>query len=517
MFGPMFWRILICILLSSNSFVIASASEKRIALVIGNSAYRHAAVLANPKNDAADMVAALEKLRFTVIKGSDLDKSGMDRTIRQFAEAMKGAEIGLFYYAGHGLQVSGRNYLVPIDAELKTAESLDFEMVGLDVVQRIMEAASETNVLFLDACRDNPLSRNLARAMGTRSAAIGRGLSAQEAGAGTLISFSTQPGNVALDGTGSRNSPYAAALTKHITSEGKGLAGLLLQVRRDVMAATGKRQIPWEHSALVAEIVLAPEAPRETSAMTAPAPAVATPKEPAAAVSADKAPKTATNIVSAPDSPKQTVISVNVPKPGVVKLAKSDHSHNVYDETGTNRLRRHPFQDSIELPPGKYQLQDDKAGHMSAMLEIKGGDTVELSQFSGFVDVKGAKQSQQVYDETGTRRLTVGAFPDGVHLPPGRYRLCEPRTGQMSSGVFEIGAGETVQIDKISGSLLLKGAKHEQHIYSVEGLRLTQSPFKDHIRLPPGTYRLTDQVADPEVVIPFDIQVGQDTVIDFGG
>lgn len=518
----MFWRILISLFLSANGLAAASASEQRVALVIGNSAYRNAAVLDNPKNDASDMAAAMEKLGFKVIRGIDLDKSGMDRTIRQFAEALKGAGMGLFYYAGHGLQVSGRNYLVPIDAELKTAESLDFEMVGLDVVQRIMEAATETNVLFLDACRDNPLSRNLARAMGTRSAAIGHGLSAQEAGAGTLISFSTQPGNVALDGTGTRNSPYAAALTKHITAEGKGLAGLLLQVRRDVMAATGKRQIPWEHSALVAEIVLAPGAPAETPVAAAPtvAPPAAAPKVEAPAPSANNAaaPAPTANEASAPEATKQQrVIAVNVTKTGVVKLAKSDHGHNVYDESGTNRLRRNPFTETIELPPGKYQLQDDKAGHMSARLEVKSGEVVELRQVSGFVNVRGAKNGQQVYDDTGTQRLTLGAFLDGVYLPPGRYRLCEPRTGQMSSQVFEVKVGETVEIDKISGSLILKGAKNRQHIYSVEGPRLTQSPFTDQIRLPPGSYRLTDQVAEPEVVIPFDIEIGRETVIDFGG
>jgi hypothetical protein len=514
MFQALLRSALALILLNANSFTAALASETRVALVIGNSAYRHAAMLDNPQNDASDMAAAAEKLGFKVIKGLDLDKSGMDRTIRQFAEALKGATMGMFYYAGHGLQVSGRNYLVPVDAELKTAESLDFEMVGLDVVQRIMEAASETNVIFLDACRDNPLSRNLARAMGTRSAAIGHGLTAQEAGAGTLISFSTQPGNVALDGTGTRNSPYAAALTKHITTEGAGLAGLLLQVRRDVMAATGKRQIPWEHSALVAEIVLARQTPSA-------APAVTTPKGETPKISADNKPaaepKAATNETSSPGATKQSVINVNVPKPGVVKLAKSDHSHIVYDETGTNRLRQRPFEDMVELLPGKYQLQDSKVGHMSARIDLKSGDTVELSQFSGFVDVSGTKNGQQVYDDTGTNRLTSGTFLDGVHLPPGHYRLCEPRTGHMSSEVFEIKIGETVEIDKISGSLLLKGAKHKQHIYSVEGGRLTQSPFTDHIRLPPGSYRLTDQVADPEVVIPFNIEIGQETVIDFGG
>ena len=179
MFQAISRNVLTLFVLAASSVTIAFAAENRVALVIGNSAYRHAAVLDNPKNDASDMAAAAEKLGFQVIKGLDLDKSGMDRTIRQFAEALRGGSIGMFFYAGHGLQVSGRNYLVPIDAELKTAEALDFEMVGLDVIQRVMETASETNVLFVDACRDNPLSRNLARAMGTRSSAIGPGESGE--------------------------------------------------------------------------------------------------------------------------------------------------------------------------------------------------------------------------------------------------------------------------------------------------------------------------------------------------
>ena len=270
MYQAMLRSVLVVLILAASSITLAFASGNRVALVIGNSAYRHAAVLDNPRNDAADMADAAEKLGFKVITGLDLDKAGMDRTIRQFAGALRGASIGMFFYAGHGLQVSGRNYLVPIDAELKTAEALDFEMVGLDVVQRVMENASETNILFVDACRDNPLSRNLARAMGTRSGAIGRGLVAQEAGAGTLISFSTQPGNVALDSsTEGRNSPYAAALTKHIATQGKDLAATLVLVRREVMAATGKRQIPWEHSALTAEILLAPQAPVQISGSAA--------------------------------------------------------------------------------------------------------------------------------------------------------------------------------------------------------------------------------------------------------
>ena len=165
----------------------------------------------------------MKKAGLEVIQALDLDKTAFDRTIRNFSASLVGAEAGVFFYAGHGLQVAGKNYLVPIDAELSTAEALEFEMVQLDVVHRIMERQTSTNIIF--ACRNNPLSRNLARAMGTRSADIGRGLAVVESGVGTLISFSTQPGNVALDGMG-RNSPFAGALVKRIASSKDDLSAL---------------------------------------------------------------------------------------------------------------------------------------------------------------------------------------------------------------------------------------------------------------------------------------------------
>ena len=241
-------------------FIAASpvlAQSTRVALVIGNSEYIHTPRLVNPKNDAADIAAVLQKLGFMVIEGRDLDKAAMDRKIRDFAQALIGAEIGLFFYAGHGLQVGGQNYLVPTDAELKTAAALDFEMVRLDLVHRTMEREARTNLLIIDACRDNPLVRNLARALGTRSTQIGRGFAPVESGEGTLIGFSTQPGNVALDGKG-RNSPYAAALLKHLPKPGDDLPSILINVRNDVMEATGRRQVPWEHSALTAKFYFIP-------------------------------------------------------------------------------------------------------------------------------------------------------------------------------------------------------------------------------------------------------------------
>src|SRR5262249_47665515 len=251
-----FVAILAWLILSN---VPANAQGKRTALVIGNSAYIHAGPLANPRNDAADMSAALKQRDFEVLEGLDLDKVAFDRKVRDFARALTNAEVGVFFYAGHGLQVAGKNYLIPTDAELGTPDALEFEMIQLDIVQRIMERQVPTNILFLDACRNNPLTRNLARAMGTRSAEIGTGLAPMESGVGTLISFSTQPGNVALDGKG-RNSPYAGALVNHVRRSSDSLSDLLIAVRNDVRKETQNKQVPWEHSALTGRFYFGGEA-----------------------------------------------------------------------------------------------------------------------------------------------------------------------------------------------------------------------------------------------------------------
>src|SRR5262249_17774313 len=221
----------------------------RVALVIGNSAYQHTPRLDNPKNDATDMAAVLKQLGFQVIEGLDLDKTAFERKVRDFSVALRTAEVGLFFYAGHGLQVGGQNYLVPVDAKAETADALDWEMVPLTLVQRTMERTERTNIISADACRNNPLARNLARAMGTRSADIGRGLAQVESGTGTLISFSTQPGNVASDGAG-RNSPFTGALAKRMATSNDDLSALLIEVRNDVIDATQNRQVPWENSSL---------------------------------------------------------------------------------------------------------------------------------------------------------------------------------------------------------------------------------------------------------------------------
>ena len=232
----------------------AAGAERRVALVVGNSAYQHAAPLKNPRNDANALARSLARLGFEVVKGLDLDKAAFERSVRSFARRLKGADVALLFYAGHGLQVNGVNYLAPIDAVLDEEGDLDFEAITLNTIQRQMERETTLNLVFLDACRDNPLARSLARSMGrSRSAAVGRGLARVETGnVESFIAFATDPGEVASDGDG-QNSPFTTALLKHIETPGLDVAVLMRRVRRDVMAATRERQRPWTNSSLIRE------------------------------------------------------------------------------------------------------------------------------------------------------------------------------------------------------------------------------------------------------------------------
>jgi WD40 repeat protein len=244
-------RLLIAVALFQAILVLPSTAERRIALVIGNSAYLNAGALANPVNDATDTAQVLTKFDFEVILGLDLTRPAFEEKIRAFSRALTNADTAVLFYAGHGLQVAGHNYLIPVDAALGSERDLDFEAISLDFVLKQMEVGREgkTNIVFLDACRDNPLARNLARSMGTRSASVGKGLAEAQTGVGTFIAYSTQPGNVALDGKG-RNSPFTAAFTARVQEPGRNLNAIMIDVRNDVLAATDGRQVPWDHSAL---------------------------------------------------------------------------------------------------------------------------------------------------------------------------------------------------------------------------------------------------------------------------
>jgi Tfp pilus assembly protein PilF len=235
---------------------VAPPIGRRVALVIGNGRYQHAAQLPNPPNDAADIALALRKLGFDVVEGRDLGKREMEDKIREFGRKLERADLALLFYAGHGMQVAGRNYLVPVDAKLERAGDLSLDTIEVGQILAQMEAEKRVNLVFLDACRDNPLARSFSRSLGTRSTSVGSGLAAIQSAVGTLIAYATQPENVALDGDG-RNSPFTAALLKHMATPSLEISALMKRVRADVIAATHEKQVPWDHSSLVGDVILA--------------------------------------------------------------------------------------------------------------------------------------------------------------------------------------------------------------------------------------------------------------------
>jgi len=265
------WLAIVVILATA----LGARADGRVALVIGNGAYQEATSLANPVNDAADVAARLRALGFRVIEDHDLEKRALERRIGEFADALAGADAGLFYYAGHGVQVDGRNYILPIDARLDGAVKLQLESVPIDQVLDIMEQQTKTSLVFLDACRNNPFARSATKGSDRAARALS-GLAPFDAARGSFIAFSTAPGAVALDGSG-RNSPFAAALIAHIDRPGQSIADLMIAVRRDVVAATGGQQRPWEQGSLVERFEFVP------GGAAAPAPA---PKPPAVEVAA---------------------------------------------------------------------------------------------------------------------------------------------------------------------------------------------------------------------------------------
>lgn len=238
--------------------VKAITDEKRVALVLGNSKYEHTSALANPKNDADAISSKLEGLGFTVIKGLDLDKVGMEKAVREFVRILPGSDVALFFYAGHAMQVNGKNFLIPVNAKLEDETAIDFETINLGVVLEFMNDNDRTSIALLDACRNNPLARSFTRKLGkSRSGFVGRGLAAPNAGDGQmLIGFATAPGEVALDGDGD-NSPFTTALLKHIETPGVEIESMLKRVKSDVFDETEGSQSPWHNSALRREFFFA--------------------------------------------------------------------------------------------------------------------------------------------------------------------------------------------------------------------------------------------------------------------
>jgi hypothetical protein len=221
--------------------------EKRLALIIGNASYTGANKLSNPVNDANDMAIALKKLGFDVLQFTNLDNKAMKKAINSFGDQLREYQVGLFYYAGHGVQNNGINYLVPIDAQPESRNEIEYECIDANrILTKMEDARTRTNIVVLDACRNNPLDRSWSRGGGDN------GLATMDAPIGSVIAYATAPGKTAADGNG-RNGLYTAALLKALQTPNQTIIQLFQQVRAEVIKQSSNKQLPWESTSLTGD------------------------------------------------------------------------------------------------------------------------------------------------------------------------------------------------------------------------------------------------------------------------
>src|SRR5271170_2979702 len=258
----------------TSAFVVAICSmwllsqpafaEKRVALVFGNSAYQNVNLLANPANDAGAMAAMLKSSGFDVVTlKRDLKANEMRRALRDFSDEARDADIAIVYYAGHGMEIDGINYLIPVDAVLERDIDAFDEAIPLDRILTVIDPAKQLRLVILDACRDNPFDKTMKRTIASR--AIGRGLAKVEpTSPNTLIAFAAKAGSTASDGD-SKNSPFTAALVKYLPTPGLDLRRAFGYARDDVLKATNNRQEPFIYGSLGGDDVALVPAPSKTT------------------------------------------------------------------------------------------------------------------------------------------------------------------------------------------------------------------------------------------------------------
>jgi hypothetical protein len=256
----------------------AAKADKRVAFVVGNGAYKNVAPLPNPAVDAKSMAKLLRNVGFDVVEGANLTRDKMTERLIEFGKKAEGADVALFFYAGHGIAVNGTNYLLPVDADLKS--EMDVKLgaaINVDLTLEQTMADAKVKLVFLDACRDNPFAAKIRSAKATRSVSVQSGLAEMKSGEGTLIAFATGPGQTALDGEVGTNSPFTRALMANIASPGVEIQQAMTKVRAQVNEETNKGQLPWGHTNLIGSVYLNPVAGAAGQPVEAPnTPAIAT-------------------------------------------------------------------------------------------------------------------------------------------------------------------------------------------------------------------------------------------------
>lgn len=235
----------------------AANADRRVAFVVGNGTYKNVAALPNPPIDAKAMASALRNVGFEVVEGTNLTRDKMTEKLLDFGKKAQGSDIAVFFYAGHGIAISGTNYLLPVDADIKS--EMDVKLgaaINIDLTLDQTMSDAKVKLVFLDACRDNPFAAKIKSNSATRSVSVQTGLAEMKSGEGTLIAFATGPGQTALDGQEGTNSPFTRALLANLTEPGVEIQQAMTKVRAQVNEETHKGQLPWGHTNLIGSVYL---------------------------------------------------------------------------------------------------------------------------------------------------------------------------------------------------------------------------------------------------------------------
>jgi uncharacterized caspase-like protein len=267
-------RLALIVSLACMAFtsVTTAKADRRVAFVVGNGAYKNVAQLPNPPIDAKAMAGVLRNVGFDVVEGTNLTRDTMTQKLLEFGKRAQGADVAVFFYAGHGIAISGTNYLLPVDADIKS--EMDVKLgaaINIDLTLDQTMSDAKVKLVFLDACRANPFAAKI-KATATRSVSVQQGLAEMKSGEGTLIAFATGPGQTALDGQEGTNSPFTRALLAHITEPGVEIQQAMTEVRAQVNEETSKGQLPWGHTNLIGAVYLNPAAAPAAAAPSAAAP-----------------------------------------------------------------------------------------------------------------------------------------------------------------------------------------------------------------------------------------------------
>jgi hypothetical protein len=261
---------LACMMLTAG----AAKADRRVAFVVGNGSYTSVMPLPNPPVDAKAMAATLRNVGFDVVEGTNLTRDKMTEKLLDFGRKAQGADIAVFYYAGHGIAISGTNYLLPVDADIRSEMDVKLgSAINVDVTLDQTMGDAKVKLVFLDACRDNPFAAKIKSSSPTRSVSVQTGLAEMKSGEGTLIAFATGPGQTALDGDSGANSPFTRALIANIAQPGIEIQQAMTAVRAQVNEETSKGQLPWGHTNLIGAVYLNPAAPSNTVAAAGTVPA----------------------------------------------------------------------------------------------------------------------------------------------------------------------------------------------------------------------------------------------------